>query len=48
MMLFAFVQKFEKKNVTDSTLKSILGLVYSQKKQFNLAKSFYYEFHKSK
>ena len=38
-----FIQKFEKKNGVDSTLKSILGLAYFKKKQFKLAKSFYYE-----
>ena len=38
-----YIQKFEKKNVSDSTLKSILGLAYSQKKQYNLANTFYYE-----
>ena len=38
-----YIQKFEKKRGIDSTLKLILGLAYFQKKQFNLAKSFYYE-----
>ena len=38
-----FVQKYEKKHGTDSILKSIIGLVYAQKKNFSLAKLFYYE-----
>ena len=41
--VIAFVQKYEKEHGTDSILKSIIGLVYYQKKNFNLAKSFYYE-----
>ena len=41
--VIAFVQKYEKKHGTDSILKSIIGLVYAQKKNFSLAKSFYYE-----
>ncbi len=36
-----YVKKIEKDNCTDSTLKSILGLAYFKKKQFDLAKSFY-------
>ena len=38
-----FVKKYEKKHGTDSILKSIIGLVYAQKKNFSIAKSFYYE-----
>ena len=38
-----FVKKYEKKHGTDSILKSIVGLVYAQKKNFSLAKLFYYE-----
>ena len=38
-----FVEKFESANGTDSTLKSILGLAYFQKKQFDSAKYFYNE-----
>ena len=41
--VIAFVQKYEKKHGTDSILKSIIGLVYAQKKNFSLAKSYYYE-----
>ena len=41
--VIAFVQKYEKIHGTDSILKSILGLAYSQKKNFSLANSFYYE-----
>lgn len=36
-----FIKKYEKANGTDSNLKSILGLAYFQKKQYDLAKSFY-------
>ena len=39
----AFVKKYEKNYGTDSILKSILGLAFSQKKNFSLANSFYYE-----
>ena len=38
-----FIEKFERTNGTDSILKSILGLAYFHKKQFDKAKSFYYE-----
>ena len=38
-----FVKKYEKENGTDNTLKSILGLAYFKKKQFDLAKLFYYD-----
>ena len=41
--VIAFVQKYEKEHGTDSILKSIIGLVYYKKKNFSLAKSFYYE-----
>ena len=38
-----FIKKYETVNGTDSNFKSILGLAYFKKKQFDLAKSFYDE-----
>ncbi len=38
-----FIKTFQKEHINDSTLKSILGLAYYQKKQFELAKSIYLE-----